>query len=292
MIELKEEAVDEAMKALIGLRLGDAVDGVAMAAAHLVSLRRHAREEEARELLREQAFLEEIGSEEMIEDRTSASFVRAHPREEPAECPRGPIPLGPPSTRHDAATQTGHPELPEDPTWDEVECLLAQARALDVNAAERRGPAFEALDRYRAFHPEPNPVVDAWRRRVELKRGELDHLSEWLAERRERLQQERIEAERAARAHAQAELEEARRRRLEEERTILAARARSEEARLAEERAAIELGVAHERGNAPNPPGIGRLRRCPVCNWPGVRESRKCPRAATHPPKPEGYPQA
>ena len=151
--------------------------------------------------------------------------------------------------------------------------------ALDANAAELRGAAFVALDRYRAFHPEPNPVVDAWRRRVELKRGE-------------NLREERVESERAARVQAEAELEEARRRRLEEERTILAARARWDEARLAEERAAIELGLAHERGNAPNPPGIGRLRRCPVCNWPGVRESRKCPRAATHPPKPEGYAQA
>ena len=236
--------------------------------------------------------LEEIGNEEAIEASTSASFVRAHPREEPAERPRGPIPLGPPTTRRDEATQTGQPELPEDPTWEEVECLLAQARALDANTAELRGAAFEALDRYRTFHSEPNPVVDAWRRRVELKRRELDHLGEWLAQRRERLRQERVDSERAARVQAEAELEEARRRRLEEERTILTARARWDEARLAEERAAIEHGLAHERGNAPNPPGIGRLRRCPVCNWPGVRESRKCPRAATHPPKPEGYHQA
>ena len=79
------------MTAHIGLKLGDAVTGVAMAASHLVSLRRHAREKEARELLREQAFHEEIGSEEAVEASTSAGFVRAHPREEPAERPRGPI---------------------------------------------------------------------------------------------------------------------------------------------------------------------------------------------------------
>ena len=240
MIELKEEAVDEAMTALIGLRRGDAV---------------HGGEEEARELLREQAFLEEIGSEEAVEASTSAGFVRVHPREEPAERPRGPIPLDPPATPRDEATQTGHPELPEDPTWQEVECLLAQARALDANAAKLRGAAFKALDRYRAFHPEPKSVVDAWRRRVELKRGELDHLGEWLAERRGRLRQERVESERAARVQAEAKLEEARRRRLEEERTILAARARWDEARLAEERAAIELGqCAQPSRNRKTPP--------------------------------------
>ena len=90
-------------------------------------------------------------------------------------------------------------------------------------------------------------------------------MDDWLVERRQRLQRGREEADRQARARAEAEYAKARRRRLEEEQSIQSVRARWEEARRAEERAAIGLDLAQERGNAPNPPGTGKLRRCPVC---------------------------
>ena len=125
-----------------------------------------------------------------------------------------------------------------------------------------------------------------------MKREAVTHMDDWLTERRQRLQCEREEADRQARARAEAEYAEVRRRRLEEEQTIQSTRARWEEARRAEERAAIGLGLAQERGNAPNPPGTGKLRRCPVCAWPGVRETWKCPRVAYHLPRPEEPPSA
>ena len=76
--------------------------------------------------------------------------------------------------------QTGTHDLPEDPTWEEVESLLQQARALDALTTEVRQEAFVALDRYHAFHPEPQPVVDSWRSRVTMKREALNHLDDWI----------------------------------------------------------------------------------------------------------------
>ena len=117
-------------------------------------------------------------------------------------------------------------------------------------------------------------------------------MEQLLAERRERQREERREEERLARARSEAAYEAAQTRRLEQERAIIEARARWDEARAAEEEAAIALGMVPAPGDASWPPRTGRARYFPVCGWPGVRESRKCPRVSQHPPKPEGYPRA
>ena len=214
-----------------------------MAAAHLLSERRRARNEEARELLREQPTILELSIDEE-EEAGAVGHPQASPAEKLAAPPAAAIPLGYPRETHAAATQTGPAALPEDPSWEEIVCLLHEAKALDVLAEEVGAEAFAALDRYCAFHPKDDPEVKRWRSKVACKRDELAHLREWRAERAER---RRL----AARARAEAQLEEARHRRLEKERAIIAAKARWDEARLEEERAAIELGLAHERGNAP-----------------------------------------
>ena len=87
---------------------------------------------------------------------------------------------------------------------EEVRSLLIQARSLDSGARAMRDGAFEALERYSAFHPESNAEVDVWRRRVAAKLEEVAHLEHWLAERRERQREERREEERLARARSEA----------------------------------------------------------------------------------------
>ena len=52
-----------------------------------------------------------------------------------------------------------------------------------------------------------------------MKREEMDHLDDWLVARRERLRRDREKAEQRVRAQYEADLQEARRRRLEEEAT-------------------------------------------------------------------------
>ena len=165
----------------------------------------------------------------------------------------------------ETGSQTGFTDLPDDPSWEEVEGLLQQAKDFGNLAIEVREKAFAALDRLHTLHPEANPAVTSWRKRVAMKREAVAHMDDWLVQRRQRLQREREEADRQARARAEVEYAEARRHRLEEEQSIQSARARWEEARRAEERAAIGLGLAQERGNAPNPPGTSNLRRYPVC---------------------------
>ena len=148
------------------------------------------------------------------------------PQEEPAAIQSEPIPLDCARRTQDAGSQTGPSDLPEDPSWEEVESLLQQVKSLDLLYHEVRQDAFVALDRYHAFHPEPNPVVDRWRTRVAMKREEMEHLDDWLVARRERIRREREEAERQVRAQVEVELQEARRRRQEKEEAIQAARAR------------------------------------------------------------------
>ena len=83
-----------------------------------------------------------------------------------------------------------------------------------------------------------------------MKREEMDHLDDCMVARRERLRREREEAEQRVRAQYEAELQEARRRRLEEEAAIQAARPCWDEARKVEERASIQLGLVQGRSNA------------------------------------------
>ena len=70
MLQIPEDAVDEAMLALTRLGLGDAVDGVAMAAVHLISERHRVGEEAAGEQLAEQAVIEEVNDDD--EDQACA----------------------------------------------------------------------------------------------------------------------------------------------------------------------------------------------------------------------------
>ena len=301
MLQVPEEVVEEVMVALMRLGLGDAVDGVALAAVHLMSERRRAREQEARAQLEDQAAIEEIDDEGEGEACALPCLPPPAPQPEPIPVLRQPIPLGAapgeaapeePRRVRDASSQTGLSDLPARPTWPEVEALLQQAKDLDTLSLAVQAEGFAAFDDYLARHPDPNPILDSWRSRVAMKR-ELDaHVEEWVVERRRRLQREREERNRRERARIEEEYAEARRRRLEEEEAITSARNRWEEARRAEERAAIGLGIAQPRGTVPNPPGTGKLRRCPVCAWPGVREARRCPRVATHPQRPEGPPSA
>ena len=64
MLQIHKDVVEEAISALMRLSLGDAVDGVAMEAAHLFTQRRRAREEKAMEQLRDPPIIEELPDEE------------------------------------------------------------------------------------------------------------------------------------------------------------------------------------------------------------------------------------
>ena len=161
----------------------------------------------------------ELSIDEEEEAGAAVGRPQASPAEKLAAPPAATIPLGYPRETHEAATQTGPAALSEDPSWEEIDGLLHETKALDVLAEEVEAETFAALDRYCAFHPEDDPEVKRWRSRVACKRDELAHLREWRAERAERCRL-------AARVRAEAQLEEARHRRLEEERAIIVARAR------------------------------------------------------------------
>ena len=105
MLQIPEEVMEEALSALMNLELGDAVDGVAMAAAHLLSELRRARDEEDRELLREQPTILELSIDEEEDDE-----------EKLAAPPAAAIPLGYPRETNEAATQAGPAALAEDPS--------------------------------------------------------------------------------------------------------------------------------------------------------------------------------
>ena len=210
MLRLREDALEEAMVALMELSLGDAVHGVATAVTYLVSEQRREREEAALHQLRHADAIQELGEGTTEEASASVGVPQEAPHPEPLAPPAGPIPLGAtPRTREartarDASTQTGLSEVAADPTWEEVRSLLIQVRSLDSGARTMRDGAFEALERYSAFHPEPNAAVDVWRRRVAAKLEEVAHLEQWLAERRERQREEHQEEERLARARSEA----------------------------------------------------------------------------------------
>ena len=91
------------------------------------------------------------------------------------------------------------------------------------------------------------------------------------------------------RAETRTELERVRAQRLADERALLETRARLEAARRLEERFAGTLGEVD--GPAASTPGWEpqtppRLRYCPICGRPDVREVRRCPDRQHHPPKP------
>ena len=206
---------------------------------------------------------------------------------------RGPIPAEYPKTVRDAAVQTDDPVQLPAPTWEELRAGLERARALDQTAHRMRAEAFEALERYAGMTAEPHPEAAYWRKLATAKADETEHLVAWRAERSARLLRERADEEAKLRAASEKALGEARARRRAEEAELQAARARWEEARRDEERAAAELSLAQPRPQTQPqmPPGAGRLRYCYVCRWPGIRVSRKCPNGAAYPPKPDESPR-
>ena len=136
---------------------------------------------------------------------------------------------------------------------------------------------------------------------MEDKREELRHTADWTAARAETRRQKALEVEAARknaeeeearrRAEARAELERVRAQRLAEERALLETRARLEAARRLEERLAgtlreVDDPAASTPGWEPQTPPP-RLRYCPICARPGVREVRRCPDRQHHPPKPQ-----
>ena len=94
MLHIPEDAVDEAMLALMRLGLGDAVDGVAMAAVHLIGVRRRAREEAAREQLAEQAVIEEVNDDDEDQACALVGLPQVELTSGPAAARGDPIPLG------------------------------------------------------------------------------------------------------------------------------------------------------------------------------------------------------
>ena len=145
---------------------------MALAAVHLISERRRAREEATREQLAEQAVIEEVDNDD---EGQSCALVGLPPVElphEPAAIRGDPIPLGVALGEpvllggalrmREAGSQTGFGDLPDDAPWEEVEGPLQQAKDLDNLSIEVREKAFAALDQYHALHPEPNPAVNSW----------------------------------------------------------------------------------------------------------------------------------
>ena len=281
------------MIALIGLDRGEGAEEVAEAALALLRRERRQREKDARGPPRGKATLAEVNATEVVPNGAPVGVPHVSPRDLLATRPRGAIPAGYARMVTDAAVQTDDPVLPPEPTWEELRAGLERARALDQTANRVRAEAFEALDRYAGTTAQPHPEAAYWRKLATAKAEEAEHLVSWRAERRTRLLREREAEEAKHRAASEQALGEARARRRAEETALQAARARWEEARRDEERAAADLGLAQERPpTQPQvPAGAGRLRHCYVCRWPGVRVPRKCPNVAAHPPKPDAPPR-
>ena len=277
MLQIPERTLENAMIALICLDMGEGVEKVAEAALNLLRRGRRQREKEAQGPLRGQATVVEVNAAEASTNNAPVGVPRASPRDAQATRHRGSIPAGYSRTVKDAAVQTEAHHLPIETTWDELRDRLVNARALDLAATRARSEVFEALDRYVKTCAEPHPEATYWRRLAAAKRKEVDHLVAWRAERRARIQREREAEEAQLRVVTERALEEARTRRLAEEAELQAVRARWKAARRDEEKAAAELGLAEERPQPAQlkPPGSGRLRHC------------KCPRVATHLPRPD-----
>ena len=128
MLQIHEDVVEKAISALMRFSLGNAGDGVAIAAAHLLSERRPAREEKALEQLQEPPVIEELSDNEEGDACALVGLPQAAPQEEPAVIPVAPIPLGyrahareQSAPTREASEQTGAHDLPQDPSWEEVE---------------------------------------------------------------------------------------------------------------------------------------------------------------------------
>ena len=134
-----------------------------------------------------------------------------------------------------------------------------EARAWDLAARQRRTEAFEAFERYMSTRAVPHASAAYWQRLILAKREEEEYLAAWKADRQAWLRRQREEAAEHARQQLERELEDARDRRREEETALQAARARYEEARRDEARAAAGLGLVEEQPQDPqlNPPGAG-----------------------------------
>ena len=122
MLQIPEDAVDEAMLALMWLGLGNAVDGVAMAAVYLISERRRAREEAAREQLAEQAVIEEVNDDDEDQACALVGLPQVELPREPAAARGDPIARGQvatlPSLRGEAwkcPRAAYHPPRPDGP---------------------------------------------------------------------------------------------------------------------------------------------------------------------------------
>ena len=240
MLQIPEEAFEQAMAGLIGMDLGVSVEGVATAALHLLREDRRHREDEALELLEEQAFLCDADDDEVADigpgvpqdapENPAAPPASAIPapcprrdvgvqaglEEAPADPPAGAIPE--PVPRREIGVQAGPVPIPVDPNWDELERGLMETRAMDLAARQRRTEAFEAFDRYFETRAVPHPSAAYWQRLIAAKREEDAHVSTWKAERRAWLQRQQEENEERTRRHLEREWEEARDRRREEER--------------------------------------------------------------------------
>ena len=318
MLQITEEALEKAMAGLIDMDWGPPVEGitppaegVATAALHLLREKRLRQEAEALQRLEDQSSFCDADDDEVVtvkpgvpQDSAPTKLARPPAGAIPAPCPKkdqgvqtdGPAPPAPasvptqPRASRDVGVQAAPAPLSADPSWGEVEAELTAARAADQAARQRRVTAFAALKRYCEGRAVPHPSAARWQQMVESKGEEEAHVATWKAERRARLR--RQEEEERARARLEREFEEARDRRHEEEAMLQAARARVEEARRAEERAAAGLNSVEEHAPDPQPSaqGSGRIRYCCVCRWPGVRVPRRCPNAANHPPRPTAPP--
>ena len=207
----------------------------------------------------------EVSVAEAVPTDSPVGVHHVSPRDLLATRPRGRIPAGYFQMVTNAAVQTDDPVLPPAPTWEELRIGLERARALDQTANRVRAEAFEALERYAGITAEPHPEAAYWRKLATAKAEEAEHVVSWRAERRTRLLREREAEEAKHGAASEKTLGEARYR--AEEAALQAARARWEEARRDEERAAADLGLAQERPptQPQMPPGAGRARHCFVC---------------------------
>ena len=257
------------MAALMGLDLSVPVEGVAQTALHLVRQHRLHREEEVRELLREQPLSIEADDAEAGQANARPGVPHAMPQEDLAAPPAGAIPAPGPRRARDVGVQAGPEPMPANPSWEEMESGLMEARALDYSARQRIAETFKASNRYMGTCAWPHASAAYRQRLIAAKREEAEFASAWKAERRTRLQRQQEAEEERARVQLECDLEEARDRRRVEEATLQAARTRWEEARRTEEGAAAESVLVEERPQGPQP----------------------SPNVAAYPPRPEAPPR-
>ena len=162
------------MAAFIRLDLGVPVEGVAQAALHLVRQHRLRRKEEARELLREQPLIFGADDEEVCQADARPGVPHAAPQEDIAAPPAGPILAPGPKRPRDVGVQAGPEPIPANPSWEELESGLMEARAMDYVARQRRAETFEVFDRYISTCVRPHASAVYWQRLIAAEREEAD----------------------------------------------------------------------------------------------------------------------